>query len=234
MPRFLIVCFVVIFAAAVFITALRNNAASFQTSVNSQTLPEFSPTIAQTPDTKDSSIRQVDFSNFTFAGSKKLFSTAEYETEKFTLHNGKSEDTQNQYAMELQNVEYGDATGDGAEEAMISLSVLTDGSAGVNHVYVFTLENKRPKFLWGFESGDRAWGGLKRVYAGGGELVVELFGKGTQIGDELGSTEAVGLCCPLSFTRTHYDWRSNRFEQRGEIEILPYERIQRETKTQSF
>jgi hypothetical protein len=227
MQRFLIICLIVIVIVAVSIVALNNDAASSQMTANFNSSPKLTPTVEQTPKAKDFSIRRIDFSNFTFQGSKGLFPTAEYETKTYTLVNGKSEQTEDQYAMDLGRVEYGDVTGDNAEEAMISLAVLTEGSAGVNHVYIYTLENNRPKFLWGFESGDRAWGGLNRVYAENGELVVELFGKGTQIGGELGSTEPVGLCCPRSFTRTRYQWRSNHFQQRGEIEVLPYERKSR-------
>jgi hypothetical protein len=170
---------------------------------------------------RSSSIRSIDFANFKYPGSQGLFPTAEYETESFVLHNGKSKETQNQYGMALTEISYGDVTGDGFEEAMISLNVETDGSAGVDHVYIYTLKNGKPKFLWGFESGDRAWGGLKRVYAEDGNLVVELYGRGTQVEGNLGSTEPAGLCCPRSDTRTRYQWRGNRFRQHGEYEILP-------------
>lgn len=170
---------------------------------------------------RSSSIRTIDFANFKYPGSKGFFPTAEYETESFILHNRKSKETQKQYGMTLADISYGDVTGDSIDEAMISLTVDTEGSAGVNHVYIYTLENGKPKFLWGFESGDRAWGGLKEVYAKDGELVVELYGRGTQVEGNLGSTEPVGLCCPRSFTRTRYRWGSNRFQQHGEIEILP-------------
>ncbi len=166
-----------------------------------------------------SSIRSIDFANFKYPGSTGLFPTAEYATENFILSNGKSRETQKQYGMTLAGILYGDVTGDGNEEAMISLIVETDGSAGVNHVYIYALERGKPKFLWGFESGDRAWGGLKRVYAEVGDLVVELYGRGTQIEGELGSTDSKALCCPRSFTRTRYQWRGNRFQQHGEMQI---------------
>lgn len=167
------------------------------------------------------SVHTIDFANFKYPGSKGLFPTAEYETGSFILHNGKSKETQKQYGMTLAKISYGDVTGDSIEEAMISLNVDTDGSAGVNHVYIYALESGKPKFLWGFESGDRAWGGLKEVYANTGELVVELYGRGTQVEGELGSTDSLALCCPRSFTRTRYQWRGTRFQQNGEMEILP-------------
>ncbi len=163
MQRFLIICFIVIVVVAISIVALNNDAASSQMTANFNSSPKLTPTVEQIPEARDSSIRHIDFSNFTFQGSKGLFPTAEYETENYTLVNGKSEQTEDQYAMDLGRIEYGDVTGDDAEEAMISLAVLTEGSAGVNHVYIYTLEKNRPKFLWGFESGDRAWGGLNRA-----------------------------------------------------------------------
>jgi len=224
MKRFLIICFVAVVTIAISIFTFKDNTTSSQATSNFVSLPKPSPTIETTPETKNSSIRQIDFSNFTFQGSNGLFPTAEYETETFTLHNGKSEQTEDQYAMQLTPIEYGDVTGDKTEEAIISFHVLTEGSAGVNHVYIYTLKENKPSFLWGFESGDRASGGLNRAYAEGGKLVVELYGRGTQVEGNLGMTEPVGYCCPRSFTRTRYQWRNNRFEQDGEIKILPYER----------
>jgi hypothetical protein len=222
MQRVFAICFVAIITVAASIFVLI--AASRRTATESISPPTPSPTIQQLNRPKDSSIRQVDFSNFSYQGSKGLFPTSEYPTENFAVRDGKSEETTNQYGMQLQPIEYGDATGDNVEEAIISFYVLTEGSAGVSHVYIYTLKEDKPVFLWGFESGDRASGGLNRAYAENGKLVVELFGRGTQIGGNLGMTEPVGYCCPRSFTRSRYEWRINRFEQVGEIEILPYER----------
>ena len=224
MRRFLIICFIVIAMVAISVFMLKDNAASSQTTTNSDSSAIPTPIIEQKSAAKDSSIRQIDFSNFTYQGSNGLFPTAEYETETFTVRNEKSEQTEEQYGMQLASVEYGDVTGDNAEEAIISFHVLTEGSAGVNHVYIYTLKENKPTFLWGFESGDRASGGLNRAYAESGKLVVELFGRGTQVGGNLGMTEPVGYCCPRSFTRTRYQWLNNLFKQSGEIEILPYER----------
>jgi hypothetical protein len=123
--------------------------------------------------------------------------------------------------MTFQKVMYGDVTGDGAEEALIILGVNTEGSAAVNHVYAYTLKNRRPQFLWGFESGDRAWGGLRKAYPKDGGLVIELWGKGTRLGGDLVGSEFTGLCCPKSFTRTFYRWQNGGFRQQGGAEVLP-------------
>ncbi len=165
------------------------------------------------------SVRSIDFSNFTYPGSRGLFPTPEYETTKFTLKNGKSGDWRE--GMTFWKVIYGDVTGDGVEETIVVLSVNTEGSAAVNHVYIYTLKNNRPKFLWGFESGDRAWGGLRKVYAKDGGLVIELWGKGTRLGGDLVGAEFTGLCCPKSFTHAYYQWQNGSFRQKGKVEILP-------------
>jgi len=123
--------------------------------------------------------------------------------------------------MTLVKTSYGDITGDGREEAILLFSQDSDGNGVFNSVYIYTLENSRPKLLWAFMTGDRADGGLRRVYAKGGRLTIELFGKETRIeGDSAtSSVEPTALCCPKSFTRTHYYWRNGRFEQKGQIEV---------------
>lgn len=171
--------------------------------------------LAQTVD----SLRSIDFSNFTYPGSRGLFPTPEFPTTKFTLKNGKSGDWRR--GMTFGEVIYDDVTGDKVEEAIVTLSVNTDGSAAVNHAYVYTLKSRRPQFLWGFEGGDRAWGGLRRVYPKGSGLIVELWGKGTRLGGDLIGTEFSGLCCPRSFTRAYFQWRKGSFRQNRKVEILP-------------
>src|SRR6185295_6321021 len=74
------------------------------------------------------SIRSVDFSHFRYPGSKGLFPTSEYETQSFRVNKGKAKETPQQYGMTLEEVTYGDVTGDGLEEALITLLVETDGS----------------------------------------------------------------------------------------------------------
>jgi hypothetical protein len=166
-----------------------------------------------------SSIRTIDFANFHYVGSIGHFRADYYPRNSFTLRNGKFGDWRD--GMTLRKIVYGDVTGDGEEEAIITFDVNTDGSAGVDQVYIYSLKSYRPRFLWGFEGGDRAEGGLRQAYPDRGELVIELFGRGTRIGGYIGNTEPVGLCCPQSFTRTHYRFRHGRLRQRGKMEILP-------------
>jgi len=115
---------------------------------------------------------------------------------------------------------YGDVTGDGAEEAMMLLGIETRGSAIAEIVYVFTLQNSRPKLLWSFETGDRADGGFRNAYADRGELVVELYGKNRVIGSNL-YLDDEAACCPSSFTRARYRWDGGKFQLTGAPEVLP-------------
>ena len=115
---------------------------------------------------------------------------------------------------------YGDVTGDGAEEAMMMLGIENRGSAIPEIVYIFTLANSRPKLLWSFETGDRADGGFRNAYADHGQLVIELFGKDRIIGSDLYGGEE-GLCCPSSFTRARYKWNGTKFRLDGAPEVLP-------------
>lgn len=108
-------------------------------------------------------------------------------------------------------INYGDITGDGIEEAMVALGIDNHGSAIPDYVYIFAIENGKPKLIWDFETGDRADGGLRNVYADDGQLVIELFGKDRVIRGQLYRGEE-GLCCPSSFTRTRYKWTVKRFE----------------------
>jgi hypothetical protein len=113
-------------------------------------------------------------------------------------------------------------TGDGEEEAMVVLPLESRGSAIPYYVYIFTLEQGQPKLLWNFETGDRADGGLKQIYAENGELVIELYGKDRVIGGDLYKGDE-GLCCPSSFTRALYKWTGKGFQLAGK-ESLPHSR----------
>jgi hypothetical protein len=109
------------------------------------------------------------------------------------------------------HINYVDVTGDGQEEAIVVIPIGSRGSTITYHVYIFTIEQERPKLLWDFDTGDRADGGLRQVSAEGGELVIDLYGKDRVVGGQLFRGEE-GLCCPSSFTRAHNKWTGKRFE----------------------
>jgi hypothetical protein len=127
------------------------------------------------------------------------------------------------WSVDLGSVDYGDVTGDGVEEAIAVLYAEVGGNESREDVFLYTLQGERPKLLWKFATGDGAHGALRRVYADGGRLVVELFGLGAKIGKEVygKNPPEVGTCCPKHFTRTTYKWVAGRFEQDGESVIFP-------------
>jgi hypothetical protein len=104
--------------------------------------------------------------------------------------------------------------------AVAVLSALIRGSAIPYYVYVFGIEKKRPKLLWAVATGDRAEGGLRKVYSENGELVIELYGNGARVNGDVFAGDGNGACCPLSVTRTRYRWKKNRFVQHGTSEIF--------------
>ena len=164
---------------------------------------------------RDSNIRTVDFASFTYPWTADLIDPTNPK-KSFTLKDGELPATRNErgfideMGVFLQGVKYGDVTGDGVEEAIVSLSIQTGGSAIPGIIYIYTLRKNRPVLLWSRSTGDRADGGLREVYAENGQLVVEL-------NSSVGSR---GDCCPTRFTRTRYEWRGGRFRQKRK-ETLP-------------
>ena len=122
----------------------------------------------------------------------------------------------------LSKVSYGDVTGDGQEEAIVVLSLLTGGSGMAGCVYVYAWDQRRPKLLWAFDTGDRAYGGLRRVKAENGRLLVELYGNGKILGKDLDAEDKTnrGACCPMFFTRAHYKWTGNGFRLASKPKVL--------------
>lgn len=163
-----------------------------------------------------SSIHSVDFANFTYPWTAGL--SVRGGTKTFRLRNGKRQEVRDssghveEIGVYLEDVSYGDVTGDGIEEAIIFMSILTGVSAMPGQVYIYTLRGNHPKLLWHFSTGDRAENGFRKVYADKGNLVVELNGP-KRFGE--------GLCCPVRFTRTRYQWRGGRFRRKGRKEINP-------------
>ena len=78
--------------------------------------------------------------------------------------------------MGLFHVSYGDLTRDGIEEAIVSLVVIVQGGTARPHIhYIYTIDKTKPKLLRMFDTGDRADGGLRQIYAEKGGLVVERY-----------------------------------------------------------
>jgi len=172
-----------------------------------------------------SPIRQVDFKNFTYP----RLATGKCSMAEVHLVNGKynapegiagTKPAVDCWSVALGPITYGDVTGDGEEEAIVELYAEAGGTEASEDVFIYMLRDGNPVLAWNFATGDRAEGGLRRIAAETGELVVELFGVKTAIGKKLYGTEDVGACCPKHFTRTRYKWDGTGFQQDGLQEVF--------------
>jgi len=174
------------------------------------------------------SIRAVDFRNFSYPETEGLH-IPHSRKRSLKLRDGVLPETRDnqgfvdEMGVYLSRVSYGDVTGDGQEEAIVVLSILTGGSAMPDCVYVYGWDQRRPKLLWAFDTGDRAYGGLRRVKVENGYLLVELYGNGKIIGKDLDAEDKTnrGACCPTLFTCARYKWTGNGFRLAGKPKVLP-------------
>src|SRR5262245_24146730 len=170
---------------------------------------------------KSYSIRSVDFDNFTYP-LPSGFIDRNNPRRTFRFKNGEHPETPDEMGIFLSNVSYGDVTGDGREEAIVTMSIVTGGSALPNIVYIYTLKGSKPRLLWAFDTGDRADGGLRRAKAENGYLLVELYGNGKIIGNLYAEDKTNrGACCPMFFTRARYKWTGKSFRLASKPKVLP-------------
>jgi len=211
----------VVFITLAFSACQQSSAKIVEIPYSPATSPKFS-----------SPIRDVDFKNFIYSWTEDLSSDDE---KTFVLQNGRRPlETKEKIGVSFVGVDYGDVTGDGVEEAFVNLSVGTGGSSQPNMIYVYTLENQKPKLLWNFETGDRAEGGFKKIYAEDGKLVVETFGK-SEFEDgkwkfDIPEGKFKGLCCPSVYTKIRFKWNGEKFVVAGAPEIFDYERKNKPTR----
>lgn len=165
-----------------------------------------------------STIREVDFKNFTYP--------VETGKDTFTLKNGETPFGDGKDILfALENIEFADLTNDGEDEALIKM-LSEYGKTSTGFMYVYTLENQKPKILWSAATGFDVQGGLKRLYSDKGELIVELFGKNqfTESKNKfefLGETGAAkNSYRPRRFTKFRFKWNGEKFVPEGEPELL--------------
>lgn len=169
------------------------------------------------------SIRDADFRNFSYA----------FRGATWTLRDSAQQAVRNENEIVeemgylLDEVIYGDVTGDGGEDAVVVVEGVTGGSAVPHWVFVYTAGAPSPRQLWAFETGDRSAGGLKGVSVQHGKLVVELYGKDKIPSDPESLWRDDGTnspsCCPTMFTRSVYAWNGRGFQLHGAPEVLPYD-----------
>ncbi|MDQ3131552.1 MAG: hypothetical protein M3Q99_12425 [Acidobacteriota bacterium] len=169
----------------------------------------------------NSPIRKVDFKNFTYPETDGYEGFKLKNSEKSYIH-------QQEDGIYLGKVDYTDVTGDGVEDAILLMGIQTGGSAIPTLIYLYTLENKKPKLLWAFMTGDRADGGLKDIYAINDELIIELFGDSKVINDEwkfdYPEEKYAGAGNPTIYTKNRFKWNGKKFVTVGNPELFDYKR----------
>jgi hypothetical protein len=152
-------------------------------------------------------IRRVDFRNFVYdTGGESL-----RVRRGRGIYRGQGEEVF-AYRVERVSVTYGDLTGDGREEAAVTLYYTGGGTGAFSKGFVFSSRRGRLALLASFEGGDRADGGIREVSIGGGLLRVR------RNEPERIDKVPVGLCCPVYLITTTYRWDGRRLSQVGEAE----------------
>jgi hypothetical protein len=165
-------------------------------------------------------IGKLDFRNFTYPnieskGSIKVKNgELEYEVGHCNQH------------YRIEGVDYLDFTGDGQDEAVVSMvDHQACGSSSTSvFFYVYEVRNGRPRLLWALATGSESYGGEKDFRIEGKELVFELYGKWETVGGKLRfkeNREHATDCCPTHYTVYRVAWDSNKFRQKS-VEVLPF------------
>jgi len=96
---------------------------------------------------------------------------------------------------------------------------MVEGTAITYYVYVYTMKANYPNLIWAVGTGDRSQGGLRKVYAENGELVIELYGNNSRVNGNVFGDD-FSACCPSSFTKPRYRWARGHFVQHAKSEII--------------
>ena len=164
-------------------------------------------------------VRRVDFKNFTYVGV-----CVSDTGEKVTVTNGEfSEEKQadgyvERFYFKVFDINYGDLTGDGREEAVVLTVCNTGGSGNFSEGLIFGIKAGKPAVLARIPGGDRADGGLRTTRVENGLLVIESNDPGPD----------GGACCPQIIVTTRYKLTGNRIVRSGKEtrrDIYPTERV---------
>ncbi len=110
--------------------------------------------------------------------------------------------------LTLEEIVYADLTGDFRHEAIVVLRYDTGGTAYNYYLYIYTEGENGPQLIDSIGTGERAYGGLYRVYAERNRMVVEVYDGDKQ----------VGACCSSGLIRTRYRWNGKKFVAVGKSE----------------
>lgn len=159
------------------------------------------------------SIREIDFQNFTFPWSK----TFSGKQKSFSLKKGFS-NTEDGRKLSLKSLLYIEVAEDFDEQALVNVKI-DDGNATYEMLYVFALENGKPKLLEKFEFGKNNIF-FRTAFAAHGELIIETFHQLS------GDAE----CCPSVIEIAYYKWQKDKFVLQTEPQKISNLYVERSKK----
>jgi hypothetical protein len=166
-----------------------------------------------------SSIRQIDFRNFTYPLRGPLLGHSAMSwlgdlkngysnRPPIRLIGGADLSSEDGSGFTFDSVQYADLTGDEKQDAIVTLTYHTGGTQTTNYIYIYSLDKSdNPKLLDYCFTGDRAYSGLYKVHSENGELIFDLLDADQRSGD----------CCSSGFVETRYRWDGRRFVRIGPV-----------------
>jgi hypothetical protein len=160
----------------------------------------------KTDNQKISSIRKIDFQNFTFPWTK----TFGGKEKSFTLKNGVAEFS-GERRLFLERLSFAPN-----EDQALLIIKIGDGNATYHMLYVYEIENKKPKLMESFEFGENNIS-FGTAFVAHGELIIETYHQLS------GDAE----CCPSIMEISYYSWQKDKFVLQGEPHKIPNGYVER-------
>ena len=187
---------------------------------------------------KPSTIRSIDFKNFSFAWDDDMQSPSSNDDptpwhwlqslpkSRIAVKNGiyhfyspgdSQFDRERAPLVSVDDVHYGDLDGSGTDEAAVHLNYSSGGTQNWDYLYIYRTLGVHPQLIAVLESGERAYGGLYRTAIQNHALVLDFADPERRVGD----------CCSEGYIRVHYRWKSDRFveegpREHGDIDLKPH------------
>lgn len=151
-------------------------------------------------------VRRVDFDNFRY--TPECLRNEDGARGSLTTRNGKFERNEefDKLNFTVNQVIYGDLTGDDELEAVVLSACNTGGSGTLTEGYVYAVQTGRLVEIGRVDSGSKAYGGIVGVEIDKRVLVVERYAT-----DEDGAH-----CCPKYIDTEQFHWNGTKLVARGE------------------
>ena len=166
------------------------------------------------PSSPNSPIGKIDFTNFVYDWYP-TWADAPATGRRIILKEG-SMDLNFAYGKEPRKfslidngVSFGDLTGDGTEEAVVVLNIITSGTARPHLIFVYRIAGGKPEMIWAYETGDRWDYGYHRAFIQNEELVIERYKP--NIVDYEGQKHE--MSSSYAYVRDYYKWNGEGFSE---------------------